>query len=143
VDGDEFVLADLPGLIEGAHAGSGLGDRFLGHVERCAALLHLVDATGDDVVAAYRTVRLELERYGHGLAAKPELVALSKCDALAEADIAARLAALATVCTTPVVPLSALTGSGVLAAVRALYAHVREARTAHCEAQAAAGGWRP
>ena len=82
VDGREFVLADIPGLIEGAHEGHGLGDRFLGHVERCGALIHLVDATGDDPAGAYRTVRKELAAYGADLAAKPEIVALSKIDAV-------------------------------------------------------------
>ena len=82
VDGREFVLADIPGLIEGAHEGHGLGDRFLGHVERCGALLHLVDATGEHAGRAYRTVRQELDAYGAGLAEKPEIVALSKIDAV-------------------------------------------------------------
>src|SRR5262249_8508290 len=77
VDGHEFVLADLPGLIEGAHEGTGLGDRFLGHTERCRVLLHLVDGTSEDAGAAYRIVRAELEAYGHGLVEKPEIVALS------------------------------------------------------------------
>jgi GTP-binding protein len=78
----EFVLADIPGLIEGAHEGAGLGDRFLGHVERCGVLLHLVDGTQDDPVEAYRTIRAELRAYGGGLAEKPEIVAVTKSDAL-------------------------------------------------------------
>lgn len=82
IDDREYVLADLPGLIEGAHAGVGLGDRFLGHAERCRALLHLIDGTHEDVVSAYQTVRHELEAYGHGLKEKSEIVALNKCDAL-------------------------------------------------------------
>ena len=82
--GLDFVLADIPGLIEGAHEGAGLGTRFLGHVERCRVLLHLVDATGEDVAGAYRTVRAELKAYGAGLEKKKEIVALSKCDALDE-----------------------------------------------------------
>ncbi|HET8543155.1 MAG TPA: GTPase ObgE, partial [Pseudolabrys sp.] len=82
VDGREFVLADLPGLIEGAHEGTGLGDRFLGHTERCRVLLHLIDGTSDDAGEAYKIVRGELEAYGHGLTEKPEIVALSKSDAL-------------------------------------------------------------
>src|SRR4051794_41540083 len=81
-DGREFVLADIPGLIEGAHEGAGLGDRFLGHVERCRVLLHLVDGTADDAGKAYMTVRAELEAYGHGLPDKAEIVALNKSDAL-------------------------------------------------------------
>jgi GTPase len=78
----EFVLADIPGLIEGAHEGAGLGDRFLGHVERCGVLLHLIDGTQDDPVEAYRTIRSELEAYGGGLAEKPEIIAVTKSDAL-------------------------------------------------------------
>jgi len=80
----EFVIADIPGLIEGAHEGAGLGDRFLGHVERCSALLHLIDSTQDDVAAAYKTIRKELKAYGGDLADKEEIVALNKCDALDE-----------------------------------------------------------
>jgi GTP-binding protein len=81
-DGDSFVLADIPGLIEGAHEGAGLGTRFLGHIERCAVLLHLIDATGDDPAAAYRTVRAELKAYSSVLAKKPEVIAFNKADAL-------------------------------------------------------------
>ena len=87
IDDDDFVLADIPGLIEGAHEGAGLGDRFLGHIERCRVLLHLVDATEEDPAANWRKVRAELEAYGHGLADKPELIALNKCDALDELSI--------------------------------------------------------
>ena len=90
----DFVLADIPGLIEGAHEGAGLGTRFLGHVERCRVLLHLVDATSEDVAADYRTVRAELKAYGGGLEKKKEIVALSKCDALDDAAIAEKAAAL-------------------------------------------------
>ena len=82
IDGRDFVLADIPGLIEGAHEGLGLGDRFLGHVERCRVLLHLVDATGENAGADYRTIRRELAAYGGGLADKAEIVALSKVDAV-------------------------------------------------------------
>jgi len=82
IDGREFVMADIPGLIEGAHEGVGLGDRFLGHVERCRVLLHLVDGTYDDAGEAYKTVRAELKAYSEDLAAKPEIVALSKADAM-------------------------------------------------------------
>src|SRR5579885_1233284 len=81
VDQTDFVLADLPGLIEGAHEGAGLGDRFLGHAERCSVLLHLVDGAAGDVVRTWRTVRQELKAYGHGLTEKPEVVALNKADA--------------------------------------------------------------
>ena len=82
IDGRDFVLADIPGLIEGAHDGAGLGDRFLGHIERCRVLLHLVDGTGEHAGEAYKTVRAELYAYGHGLVDKLEIVALNKADAL-------------------------------------------------------------
>src|SRR5512145_3406003 len=94
IDGFDFVLADIPGLIEGAHEGAGIGDRFLGHVERTAVLLHLVDATLDDVAAAYEIVRGEIEAYGAGLADKPEIVALSKIDAVPKEELKKKLRAL-------------------------------------------------
>ena len=93
-DETEFVLADLPGLIEGASEGAGLGTRFLGHVERCAAILHLIDGTEEDVVGAYRTIRRELADYGHGLAEKPEVVGLNKIDAIDPAEVDEKCRAL-------------------------------------------------
>ena len=108
----EFVIADIPGLIEGAHEGAGLGDRFLGHVERCAALLHLVDGTEEDVAAAYKTVRRELKAYGGGLAEKREIVALNKCDALDPETRAERLAALTKACRRKPLILSGVSGEG-------------------------------
>jgi len=87
VDKKEFVLADIPGLIEGAHQGTGLGDRFLGHIERCKTLIHLIDATQEDVVGAYHTIRQELTQYGHELDQKPELVVLNKIDALLQEEV--------------------------------------------------------
>ncbi len=90
----EFVLADIPGLIEGAAEGKGLGLKFLGHVERCGVLLHLIDGTQEDIAGAYKTVRHELEEYDSDLAAKTELVALNKCDALTEAEIKKKKKAL-------------------------------------------------
>ena len=98
VDEREFVLADLPGLIEGAHEGVGLGDRFLGHTERCRVLLHLIDGTAEDAGAAYKTVRAELEAYGQGLTDKPEIVALSKADALTPEAIKKQTAKLKKAC---------------------------------------------
>jgi GTP-binding protein len=117
---EEFVLADIPGLIEGAHEGAGLGDRFLGHVERCAVLLHLVDGTQPDPARAYRTIREELEAYGHGLAEKPELVALNKTDAMSPQARASRAKALARAVGRPVLLVSGASGEGVTAALRAL-----------------------
>ncbi|MCG8690284.1 MAG: GTPase ObgE, partial [Minwuiales bacterium] len=121
---EEFVLADIPGLIEGAHQGAGLGDRFLGHVERCGVLLHLVDGTQDDVAGAYRTIRNELAEYGHGLPEKNEIVALNKCDALDEEDLAEKAAALEAAADKPVLRLSGATGGGVQEALFALLAEI-------------------
>ncbi len=121
----EFVLADLPGLIEGAHEGVGLGDRFLGHVERCRVLLHLVDATQDDVALAWRTVRTELKAYGAGLSEKPEVLALSKCDALSEDEVKKKRMALKRAAKHDVLLLSAVSGTGVEQALHTIFAIVR------------------
>jgi GTP-binding protein len=109
----EFVMADIPGLIEGAHEGAGLGTRFLGHVERCRALLHLVDGTEEDVAAAYKTVRGELKAYGGNLARKKEIVALNKTDAMTPEDIEAKRAKLAKVSRKTVHVISGVSGAGV------------------------------
>lgn len=130
---EEFVLADIPGLIEGAHEGAGLGDRFLGHIERCAVLLHLVDGTQPDPGAAWRTVRAELEGYGHGLTAKPEIVALNKTDAMTPQARTARVKALERACGRPVLLISGATGEGVQEALRALADAVAKARRAATE----------
>jgi GTP-binding protein len=128
VDGREFVLADIPGLIEGAHEGAGLGDRFLGHVERCGALLHLVDATEDDVAGAWQTVRGEIEAYAAELANKPEIVALSKCDALDKKSLAQKKSALKRVAKREPLLLSAHSGAGVKEALRALWKLIEKRR---------------
>jgi len=111
--GRTFVVADLPGLIEGAHEGAGLGTRFLGHVERCRALLHLVDGTEDDIVGAYRTVRGELKAYGGNLVRKKELLALNKIDAMTAEDIEAKRALLAKASRKTVHVISGVSGQGV------------------------------
>ena len=129
-DDAEFVLADIPGLIEGAHEGAGLGDRFLGHIERCAVLLHLVDGTRSAVTEAYRTVRAELEAYGAGLAGKPEVVALNKADAIEPRALAARRAALARAAGKHVLVLSAATGQGKAEVLRALWSAIAASRGA-------------
>lgn len=121
VDDREFVLADIPGLIEGASEGIGLGLRFLGHVERCGILLHLIDGTQDDVAEAYRIVRGELEAYDDELAAKPEIVALNKCDALGEDEIAAKQKALEDACGEEVRILSGATHLGVKEVLRDMF----------------------
>jgi len=110
---EEFVIADIPGLIEGANEGAGLGTRFLGHVERCGVLLHLIDGTEDDVAAAYRTVRQEIELYGAGLSEKQERVALNKCDALAPDEIEVKTAELAAVCGHRPFAISGVAGSAL------------------------------
>jgi len=144
--GTDFVLADIPGLIEGAHEGAGLGTRFLGHVERCRVLLHLVDATADDVAAAYRTVRAELKAYSAELAKKKEIVALSKCDALDDDAIAAKAAELKSAARRKPLVLSAVSGSGVKEVLTALAREIVKGK----EAERAASGegeerqpWRP
>jgi GTP-binding protein len=125
---EEFVLADIPGLIEGAHEGAGLGDRFLGHVERCAVMLHLVDGAAGDVVRAWRTVREELAAYGGGLAEKPELIGLNKTDAMTPRETSARAAALRKASGRPVMLLSGVTGQGVPEVLRALQNIIHDAR---------------
>ncbi len=127
-DQAEFVLADIPGLIEGAHEGTGLGDRFLAHVERCGALLHLVDGTIDDPATAWRTVRGELEAYGADLAEKTEILALNKIDALSEPEIAERRAALQAASGGEVLSLSGVSGAGVTEVLRALLNEITRRR---------------
>jgi GTP-binding protein len=134
---DSFVIADIPGLIEGASEGRGLGDRFLGHIERCAALVHLVDATQEDVVGAYRTIRAELESYGHGLTDKPELLCLSKIDALAPEELETKRTELERAARTEVHAISAVARQGLEPVLQAAYALVTE-RRARAAAEAAA-----
>ncbi len=122
-----FVLADIPGLIEGAHEGAGLGDRFLGHVERCQVLLHLVDATEEDVGTAYKTVRRELKAYSTELATKKEIVALSKCDALDPEAIEVKFAELKKATRKTPLILSAVSGQGIKDALFALFREVNRA----------------
>jgi GTPase len=145
-DGREFVLADIPGLIKGAHEGVGLGDRFLGHVERCRVLLHLVDGSGEDAGAAYRTVRAELDAYGHGLGEKAEVVALNKADALTPAQIEEQLVRLKRAAKQNPLVISAVSGQGVEAVLRALLRIIDKTRhdTPAQGAPGAAGtAWQP
>ena len=124
-EGKGFVVADIPGLIEGASEGAGIGDRFLGHIERTKVLLHLVSgADMTDPVEAYRTVQGELEAYGAGLADKPQIVALTKVDALLDDDRAERIAALEEASGAKVYPLSSVSGESVPEVLRALRAHL-------------------
>jgi GTPase len=143
IDGREFVLADIPGLIEGAHEGVGLGDRFLGHVERCRVLLHLVDGTGGDAGAAYKTVRAELTAYGQGLADKPEIVALNKADALTAGEIKEQTARLKRAAKKQPFVMSAVSGEGVPEVLRALIAVIEKARGREVEPKTANAAWQP
>ncbi|MFY8114519.1 MAG: Obg family GTPase CgtA, partial [Rhabdaerophilum sp.] len=127
-DGREFVLADIPGLIEGAHEGHGLGDRFLGHVERCRVLLHLVEGTCEHAGKAYKIVRKEIEAYGHGLDEKPEILALSKVDALDAETLKKQVDRLKRAAGRKPLLLSAVSGQGVPEALRALLDFIDEAR---------------
>jgi GTP-binding protein len=141
-DAREFVLADIPGLIEGAHEGAGLGDRFLSHVERCQVLLHLVEGTSEHAGQAYKLVRRELKAYGHGLAEKPEVVALSKVDALDPETLKEQTARLKHAAKRAPIALSSASGQGVQEALRAVMRVLDEARAAEATPQPAAE-WRP
>jgi GTPase len=143
VDGREFVLADIPGLIEGAHEGVGLGDRFLGHVERCRVLLHLVDGTGDDAGDAYKTVRAELSAYSHGLDEKPEVVALSKADAMTTDEIKRQTARLKRAAKKTPLVISAVSGKSMKEVLRTLLKIIEEARQGTEAAQAPDAAWQP
>ena len=140
IDGAEFVMADIPGLIEGAHEGRGLGDTFLAHVERCAVLLHLVDGTSETIPDDYRVILGELEAYGSGLADKPRILALNKVDALTPEATDAAAAELAAASGLPVHRLSGVTGRGVPEVLRALRAAILAVRQ---PAAAAPDEWRP
>ena len=147
VDEKEFVLADIPGLIEGAHEGAGLGTRFLGHVERCGVLIHLVDGTQDDVAAAYKTIRAELKSYSPVLAEKPEILCLNKCDALSGEEIETKTKALmkaaklkkgrAKNAPSPVLAISGAAKLGVTELLRRAIAAIQDTRAKEAEAKAA------
>ena len=143
IDGREFVMADIPGLIEGAHEGVGLGDRFLGHVERCRVLLHLVDGTYEDAGEAYKTVRAELKAYSEELAAKPEIVALSKADAMTPERIEEQVKSLKKAAKRTPLVLSAHARQGVPEALRALLDIIDEARKKAGEQPEKAAAWQP
>ncbi|MFN3583572.1 GTPase ObgE [Phenylobacterium sp.] len=147
-EGERFVLADIPGLIEGAHEGAGIGTRFLGHIERTAVLIHLVDGTQEDITGAWKTVRHELEAYGADLADKPELLAINKIDSLDEAARAEKQAELSKAAGAPVRLVSGFTGENVTELLREAFALVRERKAQAAEeaaraSGAAPGGWTP
>lgn len=142
IDGRDFVIADIPGLIEGAHEGVGIGDRFLGHVERTSILLHLVSGVEEDVAEAYRTVRTELDAYGHELADKPEIVALSKIDALTPDVRAKKRKTLEKASGTKVLELSSVSREGVEEVLRALADEIARHRQ-QAEPELEDGRWQP
>jgi GTP-binding protein len=141
---ERFVLADIPGLIEGASEGAGIGTRFLGHVERTAVLIHLIDGTQADVGQAYRTIRAELEAYGHCLEDKPEILALNKVDALTPELRQERAGELQDAAGRPAMLVSGVSGEGVTEVLRAALAEVRRRRgEERTEAAAEPEAWRP
>ncbi|HEY1632713.1 MAG TPA: GTPase ObgE [Rhizomicrobium sp.] len=142
MDTTDFVLADLPGLIEGAHEGAGLGDKFLGHAERCSAILHLVDGTQSEIAKAYKTIRGEIEAYGHGLAGKPEIVVLNKTDAIPKAALTKKRAALEKASGEDVLTMSGVSGDGVDKVLRTLAKLVAKTRTKKKKKDETAG-WSP
>ena len=135
VDGAEFVIADIPGLIAGAHEGKGIGDRFLGHVERCSVLLHLVDGTSETVAEDHRTIIHELEEYGGHLADKPRITVLNKCDALDDEEQAERADALREASGGEVLEISGVTGEGTTEVLRALRSVIEAAKRAAIEVE--------
>jgi GTP-binding protein len=143
IDSTDFVIADLPGLIEGAHDGIGLGDRFLGHAERCGAILHLIDGTESEIARAYHTIRDELEAYGQGLGEKAEIVALNKADAIDKTALAKKKAALKKACGHDVLVMSGVSGDGVAEVLRALAKMVVKRRAAGRQAKEIKQAWEP
>jgi len=143
VDNAEFVVADIPGLIEGASEGRGLGDLFLGHVERCAVLLHLIDGTSEDVAADYATIITELEAYGGELAEKPRVTVLNKIDALSDEEIAEKRAVLEAASGGPVMDMSGVARTGLTEVLRVLRAQIAEDRLRLRADSEEPGPWRP
>ncbi|MDJ0857615.1 MAG: GTPase ObgE [Dinoroseobacter sp.] len=143
IDNWEFVMADIPGLIEGAHEGRGIGDRFLGHVERCEVLLHLIDGTSEDVLTDYRTIIHELEAYGGELAEKPRITALNKIDALTEEEVSERKAVLEAETRGPVFAMSGVSHEGVQDVLRMLRRRIEGARQAVAAKDEDDAPWQP
>ena len=127
------MLADIPGLIEGASDGIGLGIQFLGHVERCPVLLHLIDGLEEDPLTAYKTVRREIKSYGQGLADKSEIVALNKCDALPSEEVEKKRQALEGMTGQTVTSISAIAGEGMDSLVNQLFEHVKISNSGETE----------
>ncbi|WP_380052086.1 GTPase ObgE [Falsihalocynthiibacter sp. SS001] len=143
VDGAEFVMADIPGLIEGASEGRGLGDLFLGHVERCSVLLHLIDGTAEDVAEDYRTIIHELEAYGGELAEKPRITVLNKIDALDDEERAEKKTALEEAVGSPVMMMSGVAREGLTEVLRAVRAEISEDKLRQSKVGEEPAPWQP
>ncbi|WP_417482693.1 GTPase ObgE [Maricaulis sp.] len=139
--GSRFIVADIPGLIEGAHEGAGIGDRFLGHIERCASIIHLIDGTQDDPVEAYHTVRNELAAYGGGITEKREILALNKIDAIPEEEVEAKAKLLEEATGKKVMRLSGVSGDGVKRLCSEAWRIVQQVRAGVAEPDEE--GWTP
>ena len=133
IDSREVVLADIPGLIEGAHEGTGLGDRFLKHVERCSAFLHIIDGLQDDVIGAYKTIRNELKLYKESLLEKPEVIALNKCDSLDEKEVSQKIKKLEKATGKKVFAISAFAHTGLEEVAREIVKYVKKKEQPHQE----------
>ncbi|HRJ11931.1 MAG TPA: GTPase ObgE, partial [Alphaproteobacteria bacterium] len=142
-DGMEFVIADIPGLIKGASEGAGLGTRFLGHIERCKVLLHLIDGTQEDVVAAYKMIRHELSEYDEDVMDKIEIIALNKIDAMAADDIKTKMQKLRRAAKTKIFPISGVSGEGIEDVLRALSAIIRGEHLEDRDIEENDSGWSP
>lgn len=143
VDKAEFVMADIPGLIAGASEGRGIGDLFLGHVERCSVLLHLVDGTSETVAEDYQTIITELEAYGGGLAEKPRVTALNKIDSLDDDERAEKLAELKAVCPGEVMMMSGVSREGLTEVLRAVRAQIQDDKLRAAKSEEEPEAWRP
>ena len=143
IDDHEFVLADIPGLVEGAHEGVGLGHRFLGHVERCQVLLHLIDGTAEDPIGNWRTIRNELAAYDHKLGQKQEVTAISKADSLDDDYIAELTKELKAAGAEDVKAISSVTGQGMKELLRQLYGIITDSRAAEEEERNPPKPWQP
>ena len=143
VDGREFVMADIPGLIEGAHEGRGIGDRFLGHIERCSVLLHLIDGTSEDVAGDARTILNELAAYSPILMEKPRVTVLNKVDAIDDETLAERRAAVEAELGTPVMLMSGVSRTGVAEVLRALWTQIEPSRAPQKDQDEEDAPWQP
>ena len=143
VGSTDFVVADLPGLIEGAHEGAGLGTRFLGHAERTSVVLHIIDGTESEIVRSYKTIRGELSSYGQGLDAKPEIVALNKCDAIPKAALTKKRASLEKACGEKVFVMSGVSGEGIDQILRALARAVDKSHGKNASPKIKDASWAP